>query len=394
MSYENTQIDTQVSRRVVDIDHMTFPIKQTEDGRFVWRSDYLDADGKRHQVRRVATTQAKALKDYSKFVEERDSGKLVTAAKGLLISELYDWWVGTVASSGAKNTTLAAHRYLGERYIKQAIGDVKASRFHEEHVRLVYQKLVNAGLSTSTIKDTRTRLNAMATRAVMERKIERNPVPNVRPPKGKPARPHIILTAEEIDKFLAAASADRLSALWALALNTGMRRGELCGLRWPQVDLEAGALLIDRQRTITMESEIVEDTPKSEAGIREIPLPPVVVAALREWKARQAQERLRFGYRWKGDDHVFTSSWGTTYHPQVLTKNLKAVARRAGIRELPLHHLRHTYATVALRAQTDVRLVAAILGHSNTNLTMNLYQHTDMAMKRAAMQKTAEEMYG
>lgn len=371
-------------------------VYQNDDGTWEFRTHYIDGNGTRRQVRRRRKTERQAQATYAKFVKDRDAGVLATG-KVMTVAELMDWWLQISSDEGVRDNTTSGHRVLMNAYVIPHIGDVKSDRLNEDHIRTVLRWLADQGYSDSTIKDMRARLKAMCTRAVRERKMTRNPVDNVKAPRGKAAREHIILSPDECKKFVAAAHEERLGALWILAINTGMRRGELAGLRWSRVDLELGALVIPEEggnRTVTMESNIVEGAPKTDAGVRRIPLTPMVVAALRKWKATQAHERLLLGRRWEGDDYVFTSRDGEEYHPQTLGSNLTVFCKRAEVRVLPLHHLRHTYATNALRAGVDVKVVSQMLGHANVALTINLYMHVDPAMEDDAQAKIQDFMFG
>ena len=193
-----------------------------------------------------------------------------------------------------------------------------------------------------------------------------------------PPRRHTVerepLTAEEARALLAAAESDRLAALYRLALTPGLRRGELLGLRWQDVDLDAGRLRVVRtlQR---VNGVIVVKEPKTERSRRTLSLGPAAVAALRAHRDRQEFERKAAGTRWRESGHVFTTTIGTTIDPDRLNKGYKALLKRAGLRDQRFHDLRHTAATLMLRDGLPVHEVSAVLGHSQTSTTLNVYSH-------------------
>lgn len=194
---------------------------------------------------------------------------------------------------------------------------------------------------------------------------------------------------EELDKFLTEASTDRLFPMWRPAAWTGMRRGEVCGLVWRDVDLEAGTITVQRARVIVKGSDVRESTPKSADGRRQVELDQDTWAAVEAWKERQKREAEEWPGQWPAHDLVFAYQDGTAYHPDFLSRAFHSQVKKAKLPEIRLHDLRHTHASILLAAGTPIKVVSERLGHSTPEFTMKVYQHVLPGMQRDAVQAVA-----
>ena len=193
-----------------------------------------------------------------------------------------------------------------------------------------------------------------------------------------------VLSPALVQRFLAAAEGTRYEALFALAVMTGMRQGELLGLRWRDVDLETGEIQVRHSlQRIAGAFEFVE--PKSVKSRRPIVLGAKAVEALRRHRVRQTEERLKIGQPWHDLDLVFTNKIGLPVEITNLTqRHFRPTLRKAGNPTIRFHDLRHTAATLMLGAEVNVKVVSEVLGHSQTAFTMDRYQHVSTAMQRRA----------
>ena len=178
--------------------------------------------------------------------------------------------------------------------------------------------------------------------------VARNVAASADLPKGMAPEMHV-WSPDQLRVFLDHARRDRLYAAWLLFATTGMRRGELAGLRWPDVDLDANRISPRRPRVV-VNYEVHVSEPKTAKGRRSLALDPATVAALRQHKARQAEERLAVGPRWHDSGLVFTWPDGRPIHPQRLSTWFEQLARAAGLPRIRLHDVRHSYASAALAA--------------------------------------------
>jgi integrase len=176
---------------------------------------------------------------------------------------------------------------------------------------------------------------------------------------------------------------NRLEALYSVALALGLRRGEALGLRWEDVDLEAGTLRVQVALQRRKDSKTLVE-PKTEQSRRTLPLPSVLVVALKAHRTRQLEERLAAGPKWRDHGLVFPSTVGTPMEPRNLTRQFKAVLQRAGLPDIRFHDLRHTAASLLVAQGVHPRVVMEILGHSQISLTMNTYTHVLPEAQREA----------
>ncbi len=213
-----------------------------------------------------------------------------------------------------------------------------------------------------------------------------NPASAVRVPKGTAKALHV-WTSEDAKRFLEALKDDRLVGMWTLALHTGMRRSELAGLRWTDVDLKAGTLTVAQQRTAANYEEVIT-APKA-SSYRQLLLAPATAAALREHRSRQRKERLLLGPAWTDSGYLFVDEAGVRYHPQRFTVLFSEAVAKAGVPKIQLHDTRHTMATLALEAGVHPKVVQEQLGHSAIAVTLDTYSHVPQAVRRDGADKIA-----
>ena len=207
----------------------------------------------------------------------------------------------------------------------------------------------------------------------------------MKPPKHSP-RERETWSAVEVRAFLAAADADRLAACWRLSLY-GLRRGEVLGLRWRDIDLKAATATI-RQARVLAGYEVRVEEPKSRNGLRVLPLDDALVTALRTLKARQASERLAAGPAYERSGYVAADELGRPVHPEWYTDEWHRVSDRAGVRRIRLHESRHTACSLMEKAGVPVSVIAAWAGHYSGAFTMATYVHAspdDLAAGRDAL---------
>lgn len=233
-------------------------------------------------------------------------------------------------------------------------------------------------------------LRAALQQAVREEVLPRNVARLVVVPTGPRHEVHP-LTVAEARTLLSNAAGDRLYPLWAVALAIGLRRGEALGLRWCDIDLDAGTLQV-RQTLQRVSGGLVFLPPKTERSRRSVPLPAVAVTALREHRRAMAAEALRGGRMLSGEGLVFTTAIGTPLEPRNVTRAFTSLLTRAGLRHVRLHDLRHTCATLLLAQGVPARVVMDTLGHSAIAVTMNTYSHVLPSLQREAAERMDEAL--
>lgn len=226
-------------------------------------------------------------------------------------------------------------------------------------------------LSPATVAGAMTLLGTALNHALKLGLIYRNPVDAVKRVKI-PRREFQVWEPSEVQRLITAITDDRLYGLVYLALTTGMRRGELCGLHW--TDIQRGIITV-RHNCVIVGGQAQISTPKTEAGKRRIPLPADTLDALKIHRSRQAREREAAGEDWQESGLVFTTSIGTLYHPRNLLRDWYALLDKAGVRRIRIHDIRHTYASLAIYQGLDPKALADRLGHSRASLTLDVYGH-------------------
>jgi integrase len=206
--------------------------------------------------------------------------------------------------------------------------------------------------------------------------LSRDPLSSYKRPKAPPSSAATSAwSPEESRAFLRSVENDRLRAAWWVLLGRGLRRGELLGLSWKDVDLRGGSLQIVTTRVV-VGGEVVSSIPKTNAGRRSIPLDAHLVTVLKAHKARQAAEQLAaVGGTWEDSGFVFVDELGHPLRPETLSRAFTGLVTKAGLRTIRLHDLRHSCASLLLAGGEPVKVVSELLGHSHPMVTLGIYQH-------------------
>jgi integrase len=298
------------------------------------------------------------------------------APQDLTVGAWLDEWI-TAHEVELKPSTAASYRGNIERYLRPAIGHERLQSLSPSRLSVVFRTMHEHGgkggspLSARTVEFARAVLRKALDDAVVDRKLELNPVIGSKHPSAvKPT--HSTWTGEQLQAFLASVTETRWHPFWTLAAATGMRRGELLGLRWGDVDLDAGIVAVNRATT-QIGQQRVTSTPKNHER-RKVAIDPRTVATMRTWRKAQSTERLEWGPAYvNSEDLVFTWENGSVILPDYMTKAFgKAQAAFDGPR-LTLHELRHSHATILLRAGEPVHIVAKRLGHKDPTITLKVY---------------------
>jgi integrase len=356
------------------------------DGSWQWRVT-LD-DGRR--VYGYGKTQEDAKRKCLEKAALADQGVDYRAARQK-VAEYFQWWLDDVAAPRCSAKTRRTYADLIRLHIAPELGRLEIGKLSAPQVQSLLRKKERDGLSPRTVGHIRGVLRTALNDGVRLGVLARNVAALTDPPRQRPAEREPF-TPEEARALLAAAEGDRLAALYRLTLTLGLRRGEVLGLRWQDVNLDTGTLRIERSLQ-RVDGAIVSKEPKTPRSRRTLSLPPSAVAALRAHHDRQTWERKSAGERWRETGMVFTTSIGTPIDPDRLNKNYKVLLARAGLREQRFHDLRHAAATLMLRDGLPVHEVSAVLGHSQTSTTLNVYSHVlPGAHERAAA--TMERLLG
>ncbi|MFI1335667.1 tyrosine-type recombinase/integrase [Streptomyces sp. NPDC020845] len=235
-------------------------------------------------------------------------------------------------------------------------------------------------------------LRAALEHAVREDELPRNVAKNVELSTGT-KREIEPLTVKEGRQLLAAARGDRLWTAYELAVRIGLRRGEVLGLRWKDVDLADGSVTI-RQTIQRVGGQLLIAAPKTQRSARRIALPAECATALRARRAQQHGDRLAAGDTWRadGNDLVFTTRYGTPIEPRNLNRAFTLLCDKAGVRRVRFHDLRHTCASLLHENGADARMIMEVLGHSSIRVTMDIYTFVRLDSQRSAFDRVGDAL--
>lgn len=285
---------------------------------------------------------------------------------------------------------------MARTLVNPRIGAAQIQKLTPLHFDALYSELLRSGrknggpLSPRSVRMCHAMLHRALADAVDAGLLVLNSADRAKPPSAKSARAPEMPTwsAEELCRFLEHVRSDRFYAAWLLFVSTGMRRGELLGLRWRDLDLEHGRLALVQILTDTG-YELRFGSPKTAKGRRAVELDAATVDALPAHKKRQAEERLAFGPAFEDHGLVFCQENGEPIRPHVLSNAIKRHARAAGLPVIRLHDLRHSSATLALQASIHPKVVSERLGHSSVSITLDRYSHVSPSMQKDAAARMA-----
>lgn len=323
------------------------------------------------------------------------SGSYVEPSKDTVARFLKKEWLPAAAST-IRPATLQSYESIVDRHLVPQIGAFELQSLMPAHLNRMYGNLVatetdgGAGLSVKTVRNVHAVIRKALADALRWGRVNRNVADLADPPRSRQAgRPEMrSWSAGQLAAFLRAIERDRLHAAWLLAATTGMRRGEVLGLRWQDVDLEARRLAI-RQTLVSVAYKLRFSTPKTARGRRSIALDRTTVTVLREHRQRQLEERMLAGPVWQELDLVFCREDGRPVHPDGFSKTFGRLARDADLPRIRLHDLRHTHATLALQAGLHPKVVSERLGHATVSFTLDVYSHTIPAMQEELADRVA-----
>lgn len=344
----------------------------------------LDRDpvtGKRRQKWiTVKGNKKEAERRLAQTLHEMNMGAYAAPAK-VSLGAFLERWLEHVQTT-VRPVTFDSYRTLVHRHITPTLGHMPLTRLQTLDLQQFYAAKLRdgrsdgkpGGLSPRTVRYLHGLLREALGYAVRWNLVSRNIAEAADPPRQS-KRNAQALDTHEIQAFLAALQGDRLYAFYLLALTTGLRRGELLGLRWQDVDLGSGWLVVRQTLVVVNGKPTIQDEAKNRSSLRPVSLPAVAVEALRNHKFKQTEERMVFGEEYQGNDLVFCAIQGQPLNPSNLRRSFKRLLTDAGLPEIRIHDLRHTHATMLLSAGVNLKLVADRLGHSTTRMTADTYSH-------------------
>lgn len=374
-------------------------VKQADNGTWYFVLDVpsadLDARGrpKRKQTRRRGfKTRREALGELNRVLATLDTQSYVAPAKQTLAEYLRETWLPGIEHTIRPSTFESYGRLLRLHVIALPVAHKQLQAVDGSDLNRLYAYLLAGDeatgrkpLSRKTVRYVRAVLHRAYRDAVRWNLVHRNPVDASDPPAPAPRQEMLTWTPEQLAVFLEGATKHRHAGAWWLLGTTGMRRGEALGLRWADVDLDRGRVVIRRTLVLKLETPgWAWSQPKTNAGYRTVSIDEETVAALRAHKAKQNQEKLRLGAGYLDLDLVTATAEGTPVMPSRFSEQFLRLAARHGLPRIRLHDLRHTHATHLLQAGIHPRVVQDRLGHANVSITLDIYSHVTETMQEDA----------
>lgn len=308
-------------------------------------------------------------------------------------TEFTEKWLKDYAEMHLRPTTLVGYKLKLNR-ILEYFGHMKLCDVMPHHLTAFYKKLSEDGrrdrrnftsLSGTTILQYHRILSSMFSTAVQWQILFSNPCERVKPPKAEQKE------AKYLDEIQAGALLEALTdepfqyqVMVQTLLFSGMRRGELLGLSWEDIDFNQNLIHITKSSLYTPEKGVFEDTTKTKSSKRTIKVPVRLMRQLKEYKTWQDEQRQRLGTYWQDNGRLFTNDKGGPIFPDTLSGWFKDFIKRKELTEIPLKGLRHSNASIMIASGVNIKTVSSRLGHSNVSVTGNIYTHQIKSADEAA----------
>jgi integrase len=384
-----------------------------QDGRYGFAAYVPTTAGTVKRVQGYARSRDEARRKLTELVAQADRG-IPVASKAWSLGEYLDYWLRHIVQQDRRPKTYQGYESVVRRHLIPALGRKRLAKLSAQDVRVFITHVrqecqcckhgwdseraeprccsvgqcCESRLSGRMVQSIHAVLRNALESAVREEITARNVAKLVKVPAPR-YRVNRGLTADEARRVIKASGSHRLGALYVLALFLGLRRGELLGLRWQEVDLDGEKLeVVQTLQRVGGQLRLVP--PKTSDSSRMVPLPRPCVEALREHKRRQSAERSDAWPDWEDHGLVFPSRRGTPMEPDNLRRSWEQIRRAAGIGQVRFHDLRHTCVTLLLDLGVPPHVVREIVGHSDIGVTMTIYAHASLDEKRKALGKLGE----
>jgi integrase len=348
------------------------------------------AKGRRRQLwQSVKGTKREAQSLLVQLLHQRDTG--IDALPGkITVAEYLHRWLQDYARPNTAPKTYRCYEDIIRRHLIPILGTMPLTRLRPQHIQAYYSQALQTGrldrqggLSARSVLRHHQVLHTALRHAVKWQLLARNPADAVEPPR--PGRHELRpVGPEEVRRLLSAADAKPHSTLVHLAIMTGLRQGELLGLRWQDVDLGASVLHVQQTAQWLPRQGFIFRQPKTAKSRRAVALSPETVRRLRQHRQRQLEERLSLGPAYQDHGLVFATPLGMPIDPSNLRRAWGRIVKAAGLGHLRFHDLRHAHATLMLQQGVHPKVVSERLGHSGVGITLDIYSHVLPGLQAAA----------
>ncbi|MGF6951921.1 integrase [Neobacillus sp. B4I6] len=344
------------------------------------------ATGKRTQKTKSGFKTKKAAQEAcAELITELSKGVFVDS-KDLLLKDLVEEWLD-LSKVRVRDTTFKNYFRAANTRIIPALGQMKVKEINHSTIQKYINELIEEGLTPRYIEYLFTIINGATEHAVKTERLMKNPLQHVEVPRAR-RRDQTTWTIEEVNRFLHFAKFD--SAIYymvlKIAIHTGMRRGEVLGLRWQDVDLQEQKISVTQSLVYDDEGFRFSDL-KTASSKRLISIDDDLTAELKRYKAQQNQFKLALGSEYHDMDLVCCREDGRPIYPRTLATHFDALIKKASVPKIRLHDLRHTHATILLKLGENPKIVSERLGHSTVTMTLDTYSHVTPDMQKNTADK-------
>jgi integrase len=373
---------------------------------------------RRRGHRRGFATRKEAETALAEVVGTVSGGTFVVRTDQRLAEYLRRWLAGL----SVKSTTRDNYRVCAEVHAIPRIGGLRLADLTPEALDQLYRELErhgkaadgcrtagitcqangcaaekHEGLAPRSVRHVHVMLRKALEEAFQRGHIGRNVADLANPPRQKDVRSKMardmVRSTKQLRLFLASTTGDRFSPIWHVTATTGLRRAEICGLRWSDIDFARERLRVVRTVTEVRGQIIDQHDGKTAAAERSISIDPTTIQVLKRWKAEQSRERMAASVAWNETGHVFTKADGAAIKPQNISNAFTSRVDDLGMARIGFHGLRHTYATAALRAGVSPEIISKRLGHSSVVITLSIYAHVFEQDDREAARAVADAIF-
>ena len=364
-------------------------VTRRADGRWMGRFYAWTSTGTRKRITVYGRTRKEATEKMREAQEHNRQG-IPVPDRAWKLGDWLDHWLEHVVSLNRRPATYRLYGMTVRLYLKPGLGSSPLTRLSASSVQAFFNGQLAAGRSIRTVQVMKTVLSSALSRAMREELVVRNVARLAELPtwERNPVTPWTVAQARA---FLDAAKNDPLYPAFVLLLLYGLRRGEVLGLRWRDIDEDDGGIRV-RQQVQRINGELRLYPVKTAAGRRDLPLLPIAQAVLDRRRQAQAADRAELGRAWLDNGLVFTTKTGRPVEPRNLVRSFHRICGGNQIRAIKVHHLRHTTATLLKNLGVPARDAQIILGHSRLAVTLEIHTHEDRQAQREALGRISEAL--
>lgn len=363
-----------------------------------WRSRIMigyNEDGKPIRKEFYGKTQKEVKEKLEQFKKQYLMDHIQVDDK-TTVEEWFYTYIFEYKQNKIKPSSFERYEGIYRNYILgSSLGKTKLCKLNVTTIQKYYNYLLNNNTPGATIKSINQHLKPCLGEAEKQDYINKNYAKLVELPKIKKEDTLEILTINQQKQFLQAIKGHKLEVLFLIALGTGLRLGEILGLKWEDIDFNNSTLSVKRSlkrvsfinKDLTKEYKVIEQEPKTSNSYRTVPIPKDILIKLKEHKKTQNKEILKYGNLYNNNSYIFCNKLGYPLDSKQPTRNLQSILKKLDIEPIKFHGLRKTYATRLFEANVQPKTVQSLMGHSDISITMNIYTQVMEEVKNEAVDK-------